>query len=59
MELAYSELTVLLTKLIPLEDHVTKYESKRDQWEQDRLNSAIKKLEAEATRIRTNERSEN
>jgi len=55
MKLKYSELTVLLTKIIPLEIDPMIYESERDQWEQKNLNSAIRKLESEATRLRHKE----
>lgn len=58
MVFEYAELAVLLTRLIPLECNPNEFESKRDAWEQTKLNNAIKKIESEATRMRNEERKE-
>jgi len=50
MKFEYSELCALLTRLISMEK--TPRGSNYEQWEQEKLNSAIAKLEAEATRLR-------
>lgn len=57
MKLEYSELTVLMTRIIPMEKDPKEFDGAREQWEQKQLNSVIKKLESEATRLRNLERS--